>query len=326
VLVEGRPIVDFDNVEHPLDSEHLAAVLTSTTWEDRILGRTAIVRLPQRAVWIATGNNVRLGRDMVRRVYWIRLDALVARPWQRENFRHPDLLNWVDSNRPNLLASLLTLARSWFAAGCPPAKVAAFGSFEDWARIIGGVLAHIGVETFLGNLEALYDSADEEEAQWAAFLPALEERFGQEPFTITRLCKVILDEPSSRLRESLPDSLAAVASPERRSGLSTRLGKAFAKRRNVVYGEDLRIERVGDDAHSKAALWGLRRMRRLRGSLQPPPVENGTQTIPSLDQITSASSASSATGEDPLHCRAGEALDHHVIENGPGGNGAAPAH
>src|SRR5439155_1740787 len=83
-LMAGATIMFFDNVEHPLTSPSLAAALTSPDFTDRILQRSEIAKVPQRATWIATGNNIRVGGDLVRRCYWIRLDAGVARPWQRE--------------------------------------------------------------------------------------------------------------------------------------------------------------------------------------------------------------------------------------------------
>jgi hypothetical protein len=38
--------------------------------------------------------------------------------------------------------------------------------------VVGGVLAHAGVDGFLGNLEGLYAQADEDEIVWEAFVEA----------------------------------------------------------------------------------------------------------------------------------------------------------
>src|SRR5262249_19896539 len=95
LLLEGAGVVVLDNVEKPIGSPSLAAALTTTSWSDRILGSTRMVTLPNRAVWIATGNNVRLRGDLPRRCVRVRLDAKVARPWDRSGFRHADLLGHV---------------------------------------------------------------------------------------------------------------------------------------------------------------------------------------------------------------------------------------
>src|SRR5262249_6745494 len=161
--------------------------LTAPEWSDRILGKTEKVRIPQRATWMATGNNLRIGGDIARRCYWIRLDAENARPWQREGFRYPDLLSHVLANRGQILAAVLTLARAWFAAGCPKAKVPKVGGFEGWATTIGGVLARAGIEGFLGNLDELYAQVDEDEVAWEAFLAAWWSRYRDTVRTVAEL-------------------------------------------------------------------------------------------------------------------------------------------
>ena len=60
-------------------------------------------------------------------------------------FRHNPLLPWVASHRGELLAALLTLARTWFAAGCPRAKLTVVGGYEEWSQMVGGILAHVNL-------------------------------------------------------------------------------------------------------------------------------------------------------------------------------------
>lgn len=94
-LLSGPSIGVFDNVGRKIDDHSLAEALTAPVWKDRYLGASRIVELPQRVTWIVTGNNIRLGGDMQRRCYWIRLDAQTSRPWEGRTFRHPDLISWV---------------------------------------------------------------------------------------------------------------------------------------------------------------------------------------------------------------------------------------
>lgn len=98
-LMMGSTMIIIDNVEHPLSAPSLARALTTTIWKDRILGRSEMVVLAQRATWIATGNNIQLRGDLPRRCYPIRLDARVAQPWKRTGFKHPNLVQWVNQNR-----------------------------------------------------------------------------------------------------------------------------------------------------------------------------------------------------------------------------------
>ncbi len=63
VLLDGPTVVTIDNVENKLSAPSLASVLTAFNWHDRMLGSTSMVTLPQRATWIATGNNIKLGGE-----------------------------------------------------------------------------------------------------------------------------------------------------------------------------------------------------------------------------------------------------------------------
>ena len=138
VLRNGAPVVVIDNVMQRLSSGELCKVLTESFHADRILGQSEMLMLPVRCSWIATGNNIQLGGDMPRRCYWVRMDAKCSRPFNRTGFRHADLKGWTLEKRGELLCSLLTLARAWFAAGCPAPAIKPLGSFESWTVVMGG--------------------------------------------------------------------------------------------------------------------------------------------------------------------------------------------
>jgi hypothetical protein len=200
----------------------------------------------QRATWIATGNNIQLCGDLPRRCYWIRLDARESRPWQRKNFKHPDLLGWVTRNRGRLIHALLTLARAWFAAGKPKAPNSPrLGSFEAWTETVGGMVAFARIPGFLGNLAALYDKADAGGAEWEGFLQTWWEGLdAHKPTTVTELTKAI--GTSDALKVALPGD-PAEALDKSSGSFSRRLGMALAKRAGTRYGEDgLHIVRAGE--------------------------------------------------------------------------------
>jgi hypothetical protein len=254
-LAAGTTMITVDNVEGALYAPSLARALTARTWTDRVLGRSETVTVSQRATWIATGNNIQLRGDLPRRCYWIRLDARESRPWQRENFKHPDLLGWVTKNRGRLVHALLTLARAWFAAGKPKAPdLPRLGSFEVWAETVGGMVAFARIPGFLGNLAALYDQADAGGAEWETFLQAWwEELDASKPITVAELSKVITSNDD--LRGALPGDLAE-AFGKNAGSFSRRLGTALAKRAGTRFGEDgMHIVRAGE--FRRAVRWKL---------------------------------------------------------------------
>jgi hypothetical protein len=254
-LSTGATMITVDNVEGALYAPSLARALTARTWTDRVLGRSETVTVSQRATWIATGNNIQLRGDLPRRCYWIRLDARESRPWQRENFKHPDLLSWVTRNRGRLIHALLTLARAWFAAGKPKApNLPRLGSFEAWTETVGGMVAFAGIPGFLGNLAALYDKADAGGAEWESFLQTWwEELDADNPTTVADLTKAIRDNDT--LKAALPGDLAE-AFDKSSGSFSRKLGTALAKRAGTRYGEDgLHIARAGE--FRRAVRWKL---------------------------------------------------------------------
>lgn len=102
-LLQGKQIVVIGNLRSRLDSAALSAALTLPIWEDRVLGVSQIAAIPISCMWLATGNNPSLSLEIARRTVSIRIDAGVEKPWQRADFKHPDLRSWAMENRGELI-------------------------------------------------------------------------------------------------------------------------------------------------------------------------------------------------------------------------------
>ena len=260
LLSDGSTFIVFDDLAHTLRSPVLANALTASEWKGRILGRSEMIAVPQRATWVITGNNIQLGGDIPRRCFHIRLDAKTSQPYRRDDFKHTNLLSYVKEYRGALLASLLTLARSWHCAECPVATVKPLGSFEAWTRTIGGILEHAGIPGFLGNANELYEQSDDESAQWEGFLNVCIEAFGDAAVTSADVaCRLVSD---MSLQNSLPDFLAD-ARVSGKGDFKKLLGKALRKRADRQYGDDgLYITRAGNDMRQKVAQWKFSKTKR----------------------------------------------------------------
>lgn len=93
-LLAGDPFLFFDNVTGQVDSPVFAALLTSTNYTGRILGKSEEATIPNQTSPVITGNNPRFTRELQRRLSLCRLDAGVAKPEEREpegGWRHPDI-------------------------------------------------------------------------------------------------------------------------------------------------------------------------------------------------------------------------------------------
>jgi hypothetical protein len=185
-LLGGPAVLLIDNVHGRLDSAVLNALLTSERFEDRLLGKTEMGRPLVRAIFGATGNNVALSHEVARRIVPIVLDAKIPHPETRsaDSFRHPDLRTWVREHRGELIWASCVLVRAWLAAGRPrPTGLPAFGEFEAYAEVVGGILQHAGIPGFLANRLALGEQADVEGAAWREFVAAWWERHGTDTVT-----------------------------------------------------------------------------------------------------------------------------------------------
>jgi hypothetical protein len=246
IIQAGYSLCIFDNLTEVLKSGHLSEAVSGELWSDRILGVTEERRIPQQTTFIATGNSIRLGGDLSRRCYWIRMDAGIPRPWLRDAhtpYRHKDLKLYVSASRGRLLAALLTMATAWFAASQPKPSISSIGGFEEWTRVVGGILEHSGIADFLGNREQMYQEGNASEAQWTAFLSILGNHFGNRLFTTSELLNKIVSHrggispsvaaPGAMAEDLIPDELEApIAKPSPKG-----IGRALLAKLDRYYGD-----------------------------------------------------------------------------------------
>ena len=231
-LMGGASVILIDNLHRRLESAALSAVLTTETWEDRILGRSETTRIPVRCAWVATGNNPALSGEITRRTVRIRMDAKMDRPWQRKGFRHPDLRRWAKGQRAEIVRAILVIVNTWLVAG-RPTGTASLGGFESWSDTVGGILQAATIPGFLGNLEDLYEQSDAEGAAWRAFVQTWWDKHGDNPVGVAALWDLID-------KGDLPIDLGKGAE----HGQKVNLGRDIKSRRDRQF-DDLRIIDAG---------------------------------------------------------------------------------
>lgn len=179
-----------DNVREVLDSPTLASALTAQTWRDRRLGANTTVTLPVRSIWVTTGNNVRLSREIARRSVHIRLDAQIECPWERQAFRHPHLQAWVTANRSQLVWSALVLVQAWICQGRPAYRGTLKASYEEWSATLGGILQVANIPEFLGGQSALHRIYEVTMEPWYAFFVRWKENHGEASVGVATLLPI----------------------------------------------------------------------------------------------------------------------------------------
>jgi len=264
-LMEGKPIIVKDNVVGKLKSASLARALTSKIWSDRLLGQNVTVNLPQQAVWIATGNGISVGGDIARRSVEIRLISDWARPWERTEFKHPQILEWVGEHQRDIIAHILIIIRAWYLAG-HPAGGRTLGSFESWARTVSGILEFAGVEGFMANAAKFYDDADDDIAEWDAFLGVWSALYpipmsSGELFTrlggadSNRGMYLPIENETAKLRATMPGEIADILHATKGGGVQG-LGKLLRKHKDQMFPSGRKLTR-SENTDKKIALWGV---------------------------------------------------------------------
>ena len=240
----ARPaVVFFDNLDGRVDSPALCTALTSPRFEDRVLGVSANAAPVVDCAWVATANNLDLSTDLARRSIRCRLDRGTERPWEYRAKR--ELRPWTMEHRPLITAAALTLCTAWVEAGARPGA-ATLGSFEAWAKVIGGILEHAGVPGFLANVREVYDQADPVQLEWRQLVVEWWHAFGVERVGATKLVGLADDH------ELLASVLASAVTGRAKA---TRVGRGLQRQRGRIFA-GLRV--VGAfDATANGSLWSL---------------------------------------------------------------------
>ena len=244
-LSEGVSVILLDNYRTMLDSAELAAALTARVWKDRILGRSEMVTLPIQCAWVCTANNPVLSTEIARRSIRIRIDPVVERPWQRDQFKHANLAAWAMDHRAELVLAVLTMVNEWLAVGKPVSKCKRLGSFEQWSDVIGGILEAVGIPGFLDNQNLLYEAADFEGAAFKLFVDEWWDEFQDQNVSVSELFPVAERLDDFELRGQNEQSRRIF------------LGKEIARHRDRVFG-GWRIVSAGN--FRRAVRWKLNRV------------------------------------------------------------------
>jgi hypothetical protein len=199
-LRDGHRVILFDNVREPLGNQALDSFLTAATFADRILGSSETASLPNRALFIATGNNLRLSSDTCRRVLLARMDAESETPYKRDFEFDP--ARTCQTDRLRYISAAMTIIRAHISAGRPKEAGGRTASFEVWDDLVRQPLCwlaslvnahnaahpHDLLPTFADPMEAaaLAFDADPETMKHHALLDAWHARFLDRPTTVNQ--------------------------------------------------------------------------------------------------------------------------------------------
>lgn len=242
-LRSGARIILWDNFAQPVyGNAAICAFLTAAQFSQRVLGHSEFETLPNRALMVLTGNNLRVQGDACRRVLVCRIDAECEHPEVRSFNLAP--AQWVRDHRREMRAAALTLLRAFQCRGAGKQTTDTVGSFELWDALVRQCIVWLGrsgfasvaigdpFETALANVDS-----DPQADSLRDLMRTWREYFGDRWLSAGEVLQTMnnaLEPAAEALRE------AVEAFEEGRSFNSKRFGRLLQKHRDELI-DGLRI-------------------------------------------------------------------------------------
>jgi hypothetical protein len=191
-LLSGRPAINLDNIRRKFGGEAIETVLTRVTYEGRLLGSMTPVQVDNLALWLATGNNLEMTVDALRRTIPVRLVSREDGAANRGGWIHDDIdqpNGWTIRNRARILGAFVVMVERWQAgvrAGWQAERnVWRPGSYEAWGRVVGSVCVHAGFAGWGEGIDGSRAAADPETVAYRV----VAERVAEDCFRANPLAK-----------------------------------------------------------------------------------------------------------------------------------------
>ncbi len=255
VLIEGDPIVCYDNIEKPFGSAALCAVLTQHEYKDRILGSSETRTVPTNTTFLATGNNLVFMGDISTRTLLCKLDPNVERPEERSF--ELNLHEYIPEHRAKLIRAALIILRAFYVAGCPKQDIKPFGRFEEWSNWVRSAVIWIKLPD---PCESRKDIEDEDPIRHilAALLSSWHEIFGEESIKLKQIVLTVSDpNTKNESYETLKEAILELI-PNSKGNINQRaLAKKLLHYKNRIEN-GYRIEQVGKNQGT--SLWCVKKI------------------------------------------------------------------
>lgn len=139
LILAGLPLISLDNCSSDLGGDLLCQVLEQPRVAIRVLGQSKTPICEWRGTMFATGNNISVVGDLIRRTMVCKLDALDDRPELRD-FSGNKPIDVVLENRGKFVNAALTICRAGARRPVPP-----IASYEAWSNIVRAPLLWLGL-------------------------------------------------------------------------------------------------------------------------------------------------------------------------------------
>lgn len=204
-LRNSPSVVYFDNVEGTVKAyPSICTCLSQSAYEGRELGKSVVVSVGTRSIFLMSGNFLCIEGDLRRRTIPILLASL-EHPEKRK-FKRANLIQDVINSRPQIVMSLLKIIAAYRQARNGKLNIPPLAGFAEWSKACREPLVWLGLPDPLERLFEQLETEDIDRAARYQLLKSLFEIFGTKRFRardVERIFKSGKVSPS--LYESLDD-------------------------------------------------------------------------------------------------------------------------
>ena len=200
--LRGDDLIAIDNCEAPLKGDTLCQILTQPTISIRPLGVSRLIDIEKQVVVMATGNNLEVQADLVRRTLLCTMDANCERPETRQFAKNP--YKEALEQRDDLVGHCLNIIRTFQKAGAPK-QAHTLGSFETFSSRIRDALIWLGSADPVASQNALRTNDRTFEAQ-AMLIAWLWTNFEGTPFRVREVSDILRDSSNGDAEDVMADA------------------------------------------------------------------------------------------------------------------------
>lgn len=245
-LIASDQIISIDNCDRELGGGFLCKALTQPRVQVRLLGYTRNVKVPINSAFYATGNNLEISNDIVRRVLLCQIDAGIERPELRE-FKN-DVFEIAYDKRGALVAAILTILRAWHSASTA-IGVKPLGSYKQWSFRVRSPLIWLDREDPCASEKTARESDPGREVTYTIFMQWKQKLGTTNTFTIQQIiARAYVDQ-------EFFGALDMVASAPGGGLSNQKLGHWLSKNKNKIVN-GLKLQKTGF-AQGGYPLWRL---------------------------------------------------------------------
>jgi len=153
-VLSGYPSLIFDNAKTKLEGAAIEQFATTSVHAGRRMGGNKNFEIRKQMMVMFTSNQCEVSPDVAGRMLFVELFNLEADP-QARKIKHPIGDEYLERPevRQSILSALWSMIHSWDEGGRPMGSGRLVG-FEDWSRIIGGIVEFAGFGSPLRRPEA----------------------------------------------------------------------------------------------------------------------------------------------------------------------------